>query len=247
MKKHKLILFLFFLHLASKSFSQEFKINILKPEFDGRQLLISYDIVCNNQADQFYVWVEIAMENGEPIRIKSLSGDVGDNIKAGRNKKIFWEPAKDSILLDEDVYVEVKAEKYTKSFSKGSAMALSVFVPGLGQTKISKGKPWWLTGVAAYGAVAGGFITKSSSLKTYNSYKIEEDVLKRKDLYNQAQNQKNISTVLIVSGAAIWAANIIWVALIPDKFQPLHHVKISLDQSTGPYKVSTLLSLHINF
>jgi hypothetical protein len=247
MNKQRLFLFLLFLQLVSKSTSQDFKISIQKPEFDGRQLLISYDIVNNNQADQFYVWVEMEKKNGEPIRMKSLSGDVGDNIKAGTNKKIFWVPAKDSILLNEEVNVEVKAEKYTKSFNKGSVMLMSAVIPGLGQTKISKGKPWWLIGVVAYGALAGGFIANSSSLKTYDSYKIEEDGLKRKDLYSQAQNQKNISNVLIVSGVAIWTVNIIWVALIPNEFQPLQHLKLSFDQSTFPYSRTTLLTLQFNF
>ena len=66
-------------------------------------------------------------------------------------------------------------------------------MPGLGQTKISKGKPYWLTGVAAYGALAGGFIVHQSYLKTYDSYRVEEDPLKRKDLFDKTQKQMNIS------------------------------------------------------
>jgi hypothetical protein len=195
----------------------------------------------------FYVWVEMEKKNGEPVRMKYLSGDVGDNIKAGKNKQITWVPEKDSIFLNEVVFVEVKAEKYVKSFNKGSMMLLSAAIPGLGQTKISKGKPYWLTGVAAYGALAGGFIIRSKCLKTYDSYEIEEDPVIRKNLYNQAQKQSNISNSLIFSGAALWVANLIWVAVIPDRYNPLQHVKLTVDQSTSPNKRIMLVSLNLNF
>lgn len=247
MKKQKLFLILSFLLLPFISSSQGFLITPPKLEFDGKQLLISYDVINKNQTDQFYVWVEMEKKNGEPILIIALSGDVGGNIKAGKNKKITWIPEKDSVFLNEEVLVEVKAEKYVKSFNKGSAMLLSTVMPGLGQTKISKGKPWWLTGVAAYGALAGGFITHKSYLKTYDSYRTEEDPLKRADLFTQTQKQMNISNALIVSGAALWAVNIIWVAATPNKYQPLQHAKLTLNQSTGLYNRATLLTLRLNF
>ncbi|MBK7134604.1 MAG: hypothetical protein IPH69_17840 [Bacteroidales bacterium] len=113
-------------------------------------------------------------------------------------------------------------------------MLLSTVMPGLGQTKISKGKPYWLAGVAAYGALAGGFIVNQSYVKSYDLYKAEEDPTKRRDLLDKAQSQKNLSGALIVSGAAIWVANLFWVAAIPNKYQPLKHVNLSLDQSRGP-------------
>jgi len=246
-KTQKHFLVLLYLFLPFISFSQGFLITPPKLEFDGRQLHISYDIINKSQTDQFYVWVEMEKKNGEPVGMKSISGDVGDNIKAGNNKQITWVPEKDSIFLNEEIFVEVKAEKYVKSFNKGSMMLLSTVVPGLGQTMISKGKPYWLTGVAAYGALAGGFIFHNKYLKTYDSYQIEEDPLIRDNLFNQAQKQMNISNALIISGAAIWVANVLWVAITPDKYKPFQHIKLTVDQSTGPYKGTTLLSLKLTF
>ena len=246
MKTKKFLMILLFLFLSGLSFSQEFLITPLKLEFDGKQLQITYDFVNKNASDQFYVWVEIEKKNGEPLRIKALTGDIGKT-SSGKDKKITWSPDKDSIFLDEEVLVEVKAEKYTKSFNKGSMMLMSTVMPGLGQTKISKGKPYWLAGVAAYGALAGGLIINQSYVNTYESYKSAEDATTRKDLLNKAQSQKNLSGALIVSGAAIWVANLFWVAAIPNKYQPLKHVNLSLDQSRGPLKGTTLLSLKVNF
>ncbi len=247
MKIQRLFLILPFILFTFKSFSQGFLITPPKLEFDGTELLISYDVINKNDADQFYIWVEISRKNGEPIKMKAISGDVGDKIEGGTNKKITWIPAKDSIFLNEEIFVEVKAEKYIKSFNKGSMMLLSTAFPGLGQTKISNGKPWWLTGVAAYGTLAGGVIVYQTYLKTYDSYRAEEDLEKRSKLFDQTQKQMNMSGVLIVSGAALWAANIFWVAIIPNKYKPLQHVKLSVNPLTSPDKRIALLSLKLNF
>jgi hypothetical protein len=222
---------------------------ITKPilNFNGEELTISYDFVTKNQSDQFYVWVEIEKSNGEKIPLNALSGDFGENVKSGRGKKILWSPGKDQVYLDEEVFVEVKAERYVKSFNKGSALLMSTALPGLGQTKISNGKPWWLTGVAAYGALAGGFILHGKYIDSYDAYRVEEDPSVRADLLNQAQQQMNMSGALIISGAALWAANIFWVALTPNRYKPLQNFKISLYQPAGTYNNSALLTYRLNF
>jgi len=247
MKKQELFLILIFLLFASKSYSQDFQLTTPKLEFDGNHLQIYYDVIDKNQSDQFYVWVEMETKNGEQIKMKSLSGDVGEKVKSGKNKQITWVPGKDNVFLNQEVSVEVKAEKYVKSFNKGSMMLLSTAVPGLGQTKISKGKPWWLTGVVAYGAVAGGIITHQAYLKTYNSYQTEEDPVKRASLFSKTQRQMNLSGALLISGVSLWAINIIWVAITPDHYKPMQHVQLSLDKSPGPYKGNTLLTMRLNF
>lgn len=243
----KLFFVLALLHLSLKSSSQDFQITPPKLSVEAKQLHISYDIIDKDLKDQFYVWIEMSKKNGEPILSTSFSGDIGENIPAGTNKMIIWDPEKDSIFLNEEIFVEVKAEKYIKTFNKGSAILLSTVLPGLGQTKISNGKPWWVAGVVAYGALAGGIITHQSYLKTYDSYSVENDPLKRADLYSQAQKKLNISTALIVSGAALWVANIVWVAVTPNNYKPLQHVKLRVDKSTEPFKGTTLLTLQLNF
>jgi hypothetical protein len=247
MKTRKLFLLIPLIFLFHTSSAQDFRITSPKLEFDGNQLMIVYDIVDKNQSDQFYVWVEMEKKNGESVKTKSFSGDVGDKVKAGSSKKITWFPALDSVFLNEEVLVEVKAEKYEKSFNKGTMMLMSTAVPGLGQTRISKGKPWWLTGVVAYGALAGGLIVHQKYLKTYDKYKVEEDLLSRKELFNQTQKQMNMSSALIVSGAALWAVNMVWVAIIPNRYQPLKYVKLSLNKTAGPLKETTLLTFRLNF
>jgi hypothetical protein len=247
MKTNKLFIILSLFFLPFKASSQDFQLTPPDLQFDGKQLLILYDIVNKDQADQFYVWVEMEKKSGEKVKIKALTGDIGEKIQAGKNKRIVWIPERDSVFLDEDVLVEVKAEKYIKSFNRGSAMLMSGIFPGLGQTKISKGKPFWLTGVVAYGALAGGLIEHQSYIKTYDSYKTETDPSKRVSLRNKAQSQANLSGTLFISGAALWVVNLVWVAVIPDNYKPLTHAKLSFEQLPDHGNGTMLLSMKFNF
>lgn len=247
MKKQTLLLNLIFLIICAKSYSQSFKLTDPKMEFDGYKLSISYDLVNRSQSDIFFIWVEIKNQAGTPVRARSFKGDCGDSIRSGKDKKIFWVPEEDAIYLDDTVSVELKGEKYVKSFNKGSMILLSTVMPGLGQAKISKGKPWWLAGIAAYGTLAGGFIVHSGYVKTYDKYKLEVDPVERGDLFDKSQQQKNLSNILFISTATIWAANLIWVSAKPNKYRPLEGPKLTLNSVPFNKNRVTLLSLKVNF
>lgn len=247
MKKRLFNLFIF-IFFTGNSFSQGFMITPPRLSFDGYRLLISYDLISKDISDEFYVWIEIQNKNGELLNVKALSGDVGEYVASGNSKRISWIPEKDNVFLNEEVTVEVKAEKYTKSFNRGSVILLSTALPGLGQTKISKGKPWWLMGVAAYGAMAGGIIVRNSSLATYDSYNAELDnPAVRADLYDKYNKQAGISNAMFISGTIVWVVNIIWTGLAPNPYQPLKHIKVSMNQLTYPASGEVFLALKFNF
>jgi hypothetical protein len=88
-------------------------ITVTKPrlEVSDNKLLIQYDILNTKSSDLFIVWIEVADASGNKINALSLTGDIGSYIKGGRNKKITWNYINDSIFIDEDLFVEVKAEK----------------------------------------------------------------------------------------------------------------------------------------
>ena len=216
-------------------------------EFDGNQLSISYNISSENTSDRFYVWLELVKLNGEIIVPEALSGDIGEKIRAGNNKKVIWIPEQDSVFLNERILVEVKAEKYIRSFNRGSATLQSMLYPGWGQKTISNDKPWFLTGAVIYGTMATGFIFNLKSHTSYNNYVEEEDFDKRADLLDKANNERKLASTMIYSAAAAWAVNVLWVALTPGRYQPLQHTKISLYQPNASDNRGVMLSLQFNF
>lgn len=248
MKKIHIILFLFlFILTVFKSFSQQVTIILTNYEFSNNQLIITYQIDSKSLSDKFKIKIEIKKENGEAIVPESITGDLGDNIKPGKSKTIVWDLAKDAIYLNENISVKITGEKQIATASKGSIIILSAAVPGLGQTKMN-GKPWWLGGIVAYGAIAGGYIFHKSSLDTYKKYKDEiTDPLERADLWNQVEKKHSISNILFISAASIWISNLVWVSVSPYKNQPSMHSGIYLRPSISPYYKGALVSLKMNF
>jgi hypothetical protein len=247
MKRQRLFLNLALLIVCLNAYSQDFVISDPRLEFDGYQLTISYDLIHKNPSDIFYLWVDMKNQAGQPIRAKAFTGDIGDSIKPGNNKMITWIPEDDAIFLDEDVTVELTGERYEREFNKGSMVLLSTAVPGLGQTKISKGKPYWIAGAVAYGAVAGGILMHSSYSKTYDQYLAESDAVERTNLYDKSQSQLTLSTALLISAAAIWVGNIVWVSATPNHYKPLQRARVGLTPARSAKGRVTMLSLKIDF
>ncbi len=243
----KSFLFLILVSLCISLCSQNFMITQPKLEFDGYRLTITYDLVAKSKSDVYYVWVELRGQDGNPIRAYSIKGEVGDSIRAGSNKVITWAPEDDAIFINEDVTVEVKGEMFEKEFSKGKMVALSTVVPGLGQTKV-KEKPWWLTSIPAYGALAGGVLYHNKYTNTYDRYlKTTDDPVERADLLEQSQKENNLAGALLISAGVIWAANIVWMAATPNRYKPMQHARISLNMMPSEKGRFTWLTFKVDF
>ncbi len=71
---------------------------------------ISYDLLNSIEADQFSIRVEVSDAKGQLFDARSLSGDIGEKVYGGLNKKIIWDIVADSIFLDdEEIFVEIYA------------------------------------------------------------------------------------------------------------------------------------------
>ena len=218
----------------------------MKLDVYANQLHIAYNIDNKKITGKFHIEIKFNRQNGDSITPKSITGDVGDNIKSGNNKRIIWDLGKDAIYLDEDISVEIKGYRLSESFSKGSLILMSAAVPGLGQTKLS-GKPWWLCSVAAYSALAGGFIIHKSSLNAYDVYKTEENPNTRISQYDKAQKKLSIANTLFITSATLWIANIIWVAVTPNSNKPLKHANVYIQPVIFTDNKGAMVSLRVNF
>ena len=248
MRGYNLVIIALMLIFTGSMAAQDVRITPPELVFDGHRLFVSYDLVSSNPNDLFYVWLEVERENGTPVRVRTPQGDIGDRVTPGANKMITWIPEMDMVFINEEVFVEVMAERYQRSFSKGRAILLSAAMPGWGQSRIYDGSPWWLTGLVSYGTLAGGVVSHLGYQSTWDSYLGELDPVKRSDLLMKAQDQKDLSSVLLASGAAIWAANMVWVALVPQRYQPLRHAPhVSLAPAIDPGRGDALFTFRVNF
>lgn len=248
MNNRRYFLLTFLAIICSHSFSQG--ILITKPELraDGEVIIISYDIISRLNNDIFYIWVEITRTDGRVIHPTRLTGDIGEKIKAGQNKEIRWDISNDTISLNEEISVEVKGEKYVKSFTRAGVLARSLVLPGWGHTVAKPGKPWWIAGIAAYGSLSGGFYHHRKYLQNYKLYHEQRSSADlRAEYYEKAQKEDNLSREFFYGAAAIWTADLIWTAVLPDNFMPLKNGNISLTPSFDYFTTIPFITFRMEF
>jgi hypothetical protein len=247
MKNSIFSFFLLFLFAVFKTSAQDFQITQLKLEFNGNQLLISYNIDNKNPSEKFHITIQIKGERGDSIEPKTVTGDIGDRIKPGANKRITWDLGKDEIYIDGDISVQLFGEKSIDYYSKGSLMLRSIVFPGWGQTKIT-GQPCWLVGVAAYGAFAGGIVYYNKCVSTADLYNNPLTPQYKKAALEDKGNKEFLnSRIFSLSAASIWVANIIWVAVMPNQKQPVKHAKLYIKPLAIPDYQGAMLSLRVDF
>jgi len=197
------------------NFSQTSKISKPALEIEGKSLIVKYDLN-GDRDDIFDVSLELMNSNGENIDVKTLSGDIGENITSGLNKTIILDFSEFSEELQESVSVRVIAEILNKHYSKGGLLLRSAVWPGWGQSKLKKSRPYWLIGIVGYASAAGAVVYNQKSINSYNQYKNVQDIIESNELYDLAIQQKNTSDILLYSAIGVWVVNIIWTGLMPN-------------------------------
>ncbi len=241
MKVSASILFVIVLALLSFCCKAQQTVEVSKPRLsiEGKKVLITYDLVYSNVSDRFSVRIEVTDANKRPISARSLSGDVGEGISGGSNKRILWDLETDNIFLNEDISVQVFAkqempvvaekpvvaqepdmqekesqkqlsEKGKKTYSRMSISAQSLVLPGLGLSRVHPGKPHWIKGVVAYGCLGGAIYLNSQAWNNYNNYQDPTSPEQADELFNTAVKQDKISEVLGFSALGIWIVDLVW-------------------------------------
>lgn len=225
-------------------------IEIKRPtlSFKNDLLLITYEL--NDKSSGYYdIWIEIVNTSGIKINANALRGDIGPNIIAGKNKQIIWDLKKDKILLEETISVKIFAHTIpVKTETKKTKYIFqSVIWPGWGQTNLSNGKPYWLIGIAGTACLAGSFWYNNQAVNSYDQYIDATTAKDNEKYYDLAVQQDNTSKILAYSAIGIWAVNILWVALAPDKTNSTRNVSFRiLPANAGSNNTSVSLSLCLN-
>ncbi len=196
------------------------QITDLRLSFENNQLVILYNLIGGHPFDAYRVWIEISDSAGQRITARSLTGDLGDHVSGGIDKKISWNMSEDKVYLDKEIFVEVKAEKlagtettkgkpFRKESSYGKLFVKSAAMPGWGLTEVKRGKPFWIIGVSSYSCLAGSYVYNRKALDTKHEYENSTDISidKNDELYNKAASQHQVSKVLAYSFVALWIAD----------------------------------------
>lgn len=220
MKKPALLILLILLFSYHFCCYSQTDVEIPRPNLELKEnnLIITFDINNSQRGDKFKISIEVTDSKGYVLNAQSLTGDIGENISGGDNKKITWDLTADNINMAGDIFIQVIAEvivspdiKPVKSISRTGAILQSVIFPGLGLSRINNGKPHWIKGVAGYGCLAGSIIYNRKAVSNYDKYLESFDISESDEFYNNSVNQDRISKVLAFTAAGIWVIDMVWV------------------------------------
>lgn len=242
MKTLKLILPLLAV-LSLQLFPQQ-EVTISDPvlSFYNDTLVIRFDILNCSEDALFTVNPRILKSDGKIIPTSNISGDLGENIRCGKNKEIIWSLAKDNVRLDDDIQVEIYVEQLNEdvaeevspdikevikerndrlvdsplsTYSRGNIIASSFFVPGLGQSKVNSKKSPLILSVLGYGCLAASTYYIIDSNKKYDQYLDSEFKEERDRLFGDSEKSYKRARYFVYGAAGVWAVNLIWSAVIP--------------------------------
>jgi len=252
----RLILLTIFLVSYLSVYSQD-GIKISPPEvsFLNDILTIRYDITGCGTGDNVDIELIVLNSKGNRIKPAYITGDLGSKVSCGFGKKIEWNMVKDSVLIDEEIEVQLKGTPHipeiplytqpvTKRVTRGNVVISSFFIPGLGQMKASgKGAHLIFSGLV-YGALGSSLYLNMKSNKYYDDYLVASGP-ERDELYDKSVNIFNISQYLLYGGAGAWLGNMIWSAVIPIKEPEKRRMELSFE--SAPQQCGYILSAKWSF
>ncbi len=215
------------LFTITSSFAQKTKAQIKNVNFElvNNEIIITYDIVKHQPDEMFKIWVKVYTAQENELKAESLTGAVGENVAGGDHKKIVWNPKKDGVYLNNDIYIQVFAsstgsassrdgDAVTADASMGKWLMYSALYPGVGNAKMRSNKVWLAVGAVSYGCMIGSLMMNSKAAASYDSYLLSQDISDRDNFYSKAESQKQLSTILFVSGVVVWAADLLIYSLM---------------------------------
>ena len=186
-------------------------------ELEGNdRIVITYDLAKLGDVIYFDVFLKVMIAN-ELIPAKALSGDVGNYIKVGTNKKIVWNLFEDISALNGELSVEVLAVNPVPVDPKPSAEVSVAGTPAPVGALPKQKIPFW-AGMGGIGVTGAALLTtgiKSASdgqelYKTYKENTVESSSIytdigsTRDEVYSEANKKYKNGTLLQVAGAAIF-------------------------------------------
>ena len=230
----KIILPVIILGFTLNSIGQEAKVKNVDIDIEKNKIIVNYDLIGNDIANKHYIELFFIDDRYSVQVPKKLSGDFGEGVSPGLNKRIEWDVFTDDVAIAQKLQPKIVVNGIQKG---GSINALySILVPGLGDyfVKDSKSmvfKPYMRT-ISTLGLIGLGITAKQN--REIHSIMSVEFVLERYDSDNDGDIDRQDATrtvekpiiigqetkywlfpndkeLFLISGITLWVADVIWV------------------------------------
>lgn len=246
MKKPVFLQILLVLVLIGTNIAAQDKERISRPVLSVRDSLlhITYSIENSTPGTRYIIRVEITGQDGTIIEARHLSGDVGTGVIGGTSRQITWDYPKDlpgmRQALDVSVQIWGSREEKARVYSSSALLLRSLVLPGWGPSTLDSGKPYWILGVAGYGAVIASVSLNQRSNSNYQLY-LDETTGEQRDHYFQLQEkQKKGSKICAATAAGIWVSGLAWTYIKSRNTKQLENFDASMRFRSNPENSSVI-------
>lgn len=180
---------------------------------DNKQIIVEYNIVNGSPDDRFTIGLKFVTENDQVIIPKSVTGDIGKNIEAGKGKTISWDFVTDRLAFSGNLKAVITVIPSLAHSGGPEYALLSLVVPGLGGYFVEKNKVRSIiTTIGTVGLMTYGIIEKTKANRYYTDYKSSSDIQDIRMLYDKANSAHHKYFIATRIAAMVWIADIVWVA-----------------------------------
>lgn len=213
----KILSILFFVFIAYSGFAQfdfthDEKFENISIVNDGKNIIVIYDLITSENNRNYYVDVNFYnSKNDDIIDAKTLSGDVGI-VTPGVQKKLFWNYKKDSVFLNQKIYVKFTGQPQA-DIQAWKHIGKSVIFPGWGDQKLRSSILPFGFGVVGYGSIGASIYFNQKAGNAYQSYLNTTDPEQVDNLFQNAKTYNNLSWTFAGIAATAWIIDIAGVII----------------------------------
>ncbi len=221
---HKFSLFILVLFsVATTGYTQRIDQDRVRVDHRHRKLIIPYHIQEDSSRQfQYHVRLFFSQDAGKNYEgpLEYTQGHVGEDILAGSNKVIVWDYFKEKPnFFGQNVRFKIWAtyKPSVLNLDGPQACLRSAYLPGLGNNYVrfkDEDKKWKWVYVAAptYLFVGTGIFFRLRSDRNRQRYLEADNRQEAEKLFDRSEKQRIVSSISLLIGGAIWAADILQVA-----------------------------------
>lgn len=257
MKKIVSLLILSSINLVSFAQKKDGKVENTSFSKNNNVLIISYDLVKTGMGELFEINVILIDSGFKKWKLdeSNSTGDLGIGISAGVNKNIRVE-LNQFAAIKGIRSIEIVSYSYLKLGGPSNALK-SMLIPGLGNVYVYDKHIGLPKAVITLGLVGTSALVALSSKLAYDDQILMSEIQifsKQPYLDKAVEHKKNMNTAIYV-GCAIWATDVIWVAIKGYKNERNDKKKTKLEKNKGVswiiqpefYQQNTGVSFALNY
>jgi hypothetical protein len=186
-------------------------------------LEVMYDLGGNAPGDSIYLRVRGRVAGLLKPDVRYLTGDYGQNIKPGPDKKIVWRIAENGIGLDDDIRASVVAKISDDPIDRDTVATrkpggpifalLSLVAPGVGNIFVQSPRPKIglrpLVTVGAYGGLIYGLLQRGQVNVPYDNYQDAKNPTDAQPFYDQANGHYQRYYIATRAAAVLTVADVV--------------------------------------